>query len=492
MIMRVWPNANFAGGFASGSGAFALKQRRHRPFSPINAGTRCEALARLGRLAIFAIILFGWLATVTLRCDAQTPAEVSLQDKNYLIAHGRYLAIIGVCSACHTPPNVSPQPPKDPAGIASDRVFRTDPDWTKYLDPDGTNFLAGGVPFILRLGSNLSGIVYTTNITPDLVDGIGAWTEQEIADTLREGRRPKRAITADRPEFLYLFPPHSFYYNLSREDALALAYYLKSIPPKKSAIPIPRRQLPAGFEPTADSNPFGPVSTRDKAPVGRSLERAQYLTTSLVGCRECHSHHSNDPNLVAFVPDHQEHMKIFEQGPAAVREYKKRHDWDPAEPFLGPLIPFAGGGTGDPYEGAFRLGPDLPLRLSDKGASLFPYPGFAVLYGENLTEYSNNGPHSSVTVDDLVRAIRQGIAPLPDEYGRSRALSQVMMWPFYSSMSNDDVYSIAEYIKSFTHVPNEVNRLTYYGDDWAGMFTQVFGESPSDNDRAIFGKKISP
>src|SRR5205814_1456576 len=158
---------------------------------------------------------------------------------------------------------------------------------------------------ILRLGSELSGLVVTTNITPDLVDGIGTWTEQEIADTIRDGRRPKKAVTPDRPEYLYLFPPHIFYNNLARDDALALGYYLKSLPPIKSALPIPRRQLPATFEPSADSNPVGPVSQRDKAPTGRTLERAKYLTTSLVGCRECHSHHTNGPNLVAFVPEHQ-------------------------------------------------------------------------------------------------------------------------------------------------------------------------------------------
>ncbi len=96
-------------------------------------------------------------------------------------------------------------------------------------------------------------------------------------------------------------------------------------------------------------------------------------------------------------------MKIFHGGPAAIREYKKHDEWDPAEPYLGPLIPFAGGGPGDPYEGAFRLGPDLPLRLADKGVSLFPYPGYAVLYGGNLTRYGLNGPLSAVPAGELGR-----------------------------------------------------------------------------------------
>lgn len=459
---------------------------------------RRSSLVRIAGLTA----LLGGLTLGVASCNAQPqtdqPAQTQLQpsvsphEQKQLIARGRYLAIIGVCSACHTPPNVTAALSKDSAELTRDRVFKSDPDWFKYLDPEGKNYLAGGVPFILRLGSNLSGLVVTTNITPDPVDGIGAWTEQEIADTIRYGRRPKKAVTPDKAEYLYLFPPHIFYNNLAREDALALAYYLKSLPPKKNAVPIPRRELPAAFEPNADSNPVGPVSEQDKAPIGRTLERAQYLTTSLVGCRECHSHHTNDPKLAAVVPEHQEHMKIFQRGPAAIREYKKQHEWDAAEPFLGPLIPFAGGGPGDPYEGVFRFGPDLPLRVGEKGVSLFPYPGYAVLYGENLTRFGLNGPESGVTAEALVRAIRQGIAPAPDDYGRPRALSQVMMWPFYSSMTDDDAYAIAAYVKSLSFIPNEVKGLTYYGEDWEAMFAQVFGEPPTDNDRNIFGKRKSP
>jgi len=424
----------------------------------------------------------------------QQSREISVEEKNELVARGRYLAGIGVCSACHTAPNIRSAPTTDPADLARDRVFRTDADWFKYLDPENSNYLGGGVPFILRLGQNLSGLVVSTNITPDPVDGIGSWSEIEIADTIRMGRRPDRALTnakVDRP-YLYLFPPHSFFRNLSRIDALALAYYLKSVPARRNSVPIPLRQLPDGFEPDENSNPWGPVSLLDTAPQGRGRERALYLTSSLVGCRECHSQHSNDPHLVAFAPEHQEHMKVFQAGPQAIREFKRTREWDPAEPFLGPLIQFAGGGRGDPYEGVFRLGPDLPLRVADRGVSLFPYPGYAVLYGGNLTRFGHNGPLSHVPAADIVRAMRQGISTQSDEYGRPRPLSQVMMWPFYSSMTDDDAFSIAEYIKSLDHVPNSVERITLYGEDWAGMFQQIFGEVPNDHDREIFGKPAAP
>jgi cytochrome c553 len=437
-------------------------------------------------VVVFCVV--GFLADGSPISSAQMKPSITPDEASELVARGRYLAIIGVCSACHTPPNVPERPGTGALEVNNERIFRTDPDWYKYLDPNGANYLAGGVPFILRLGSNLSGIVYTTNITSDPVDGVGSWTEAELADAIRSGRRPKKAVSNDRPEYLYLFPPHSFYRNLAKKDALALAFYLKRVPPKKNAVRIPARQLPAEFEPNADSNPFGPIAALEHAPTGRSVERAQYLLRSLVGCRECHSHHSNDPRLVGYVPEHQERMDVFQRGAAAIREYKRNNEWDPAEPFMGPLIPFAGGGHGDPYQGAFRLGPDLPLRASDKGVALFPYPGYAVLYGSNLTRFGNNGPFVSVTTAQLVNAMRQGISTQPDEYGRRRPLSQVMMWPFYSSLTDDDAYSIAEFIKTLTYISNIVPAITYYGTDWEGMFAQIFGAPPDDHDRKIFGK----
>src|SRR5512140_1911944 len=59
------------------------------------------------------------------------------------IERGRYLATIGVCEACHTPPRVSDVPPTSAQAVLSELQFRTDPDWFRYLDPDRR--MAGGV-----------------------------------------------------------------------------------------------------------------------------------------------------------------------------------------------------------------------------------------------------------------------------------------------------------------------------------------------------------
>jgi len=356
------------------------------------------------------------------------------QVRARLLDHGRYLATIGVCEACHTPPAVpSALPsPRDTQARARELRFRTDPDWFRYLDPERK--MAGGVPFILRFSKDSSGVVYTRNITPDVETGIGNWTEDEIVRVLRTGKRKDGTA-------LFLFPPHSFYKELAQQDALALAVYLKSLKPVRHT--ILQRSLPFPVEPVAVTTDL------ITPPQGRSPERANYLMRSLVGCKECHSHHTSD----------------------------------------GSLSEFSGGDPRDPFLGSFRLGPDLPLRQEEKGLAAFPYPGYAVLYGGNLTRFGLGGDLSHVGTADIVRAIRGGISTVADAYGRPRPLAHVMMWQFYSGMTDDDAYSIAEYIKGLRYVDHKVEpRLLEFGDDWEAAFEQAFGEKPSANDRAIFGK----
>ena len=358
----------------------------------------------------------------------------SAEETAKLIDQGRYLAMIGVCEACHTPPAVpnAPPDPLDSDEIAKERRFRADPDWFQYLD--GERQLAGGVSFVLRFSADSSGIVHTSNLTPDPETGLGTWTEDEIVEVIRSGKRKDGSA-------LFRFPPHTFYEFLAEKDARALAVYLQSLRPVRHAI-LPR-SLPFPVAP-AES-----VTSLKNPPEGRTRERAAYLMRALVGCRECHSYSKSPTELVSFV----------------------------------------GGDPSDAFGGVFRFGPDLPLRQTDKGWATFPYPGYAVLYGSNLTEFGLYGPLAYVPAKDIVRAMRRGIAPHPDADGRPKLLAHVMMWQFYRHMADDDAYAIAEYVKSLRYVPHEIGpRLTYFGEDWEAAFKQVFGEEPSENDRRIFGK----
>jgi mono/diheme cytochrome c family protein len=348
---------------------------------------------------------------------------------------GRYLATIGVCEACHTPPAVPAAPPaaSDRAAIAAEQRFRTDPDWFRYLDPDKK--MAGGVPFILRFSKDSGGVVYTRNLTPDPETGLGKWSEDEIVRVIRTGQRKDGTA-------LFLFVPHTFFKDLAEEDARALVVYLKSLKPIRNQ--ILERSLPFPVQPAQG------VTDLVTAPQGQTQERAAYLMRSLVGCRECHSHHRADGSLAEFV----------------------------------------GGDPADPFTGSFRLGPDLPLRQTEKGFAGFPFPGYAILYGPNLTRFGLGGDLSHVSTAAIVKAMRHGISPSRDRYGRPDPLAHVMMWQFYSSMSDQDAYAIAEYIKGLRFQSHDIGeQLIVFGDSWEAAFEHDFGEKPSDHDKTIFGKK---
>ena len=375
---------------------------------------------------IVAIETASLLAAITpvwlwmLAMDHETPVD-----------RGRYLAQIGACQACHTPPAVSEQASGSGIEQAEERTYRSDPDWFAYLDKDRQ--MAGGVPFIIRIASDSHGVVYSRNISPDPVTGIGSWTDDEIVRAIRSGERPDGTN-------LFLFAPHSFFKNLTHDDAAALAAYLRTLPPVRNE--VLRRQLP--FEPPSATD----VSGRQEAPQGRTRERAEYLLDAIVGCAECHSHHDE----------------------------------------TGRLVEFAGGDPIDPYIGVFRLGPDLPLRQSDRGFAAFPYPGYGVIYGGNLTRFGLGGD-LHVDADLLVRAMRTGVATQPDAYGRPRPLGHAMLWQFYAKMTDDDAYAIAEYVQSLEHIPHSVGTgPILFGEDWAAAFEQVYGEPPSALDRQAFGK----
>ena len=114
------------------------------------------------------------------------------------VERGKYLVEhVALCSDCHTPRNA--------IGV-----------------PNRSLYLAGNKsgPFDEQV----------PNITPDEKTGIGDWSRDEIADVLTSGRTPDQdEIQGLMAEVVFGTPLG--YRNMTREDALAIADYLKSIPP---------------------------------------------------------------------------------------------------------------------------------------------------------------------------------------------------------------------------------------------------------------------
>ena len=109
------------------------------------------------------------------------------QDKQSfeLIARGQYLTTVADCVACHTRP--------------------------------GGKAFAGGRPLETPFGTLL-----TPNITPNRATGIGAWTDDEFANSLHVG-------TGRGGEHIYPAMPYVYYTRTSRADALAIRAYLGTV-----------------------------------------------------------------------------------------------------------------------------------------------------------------------------------------------------------------------------------------------------------------------
>lgn len=121
------------------------------------------------------------------------------------IERGRYLVDhVSLCGDCHTPRNA--------LGV-----------------PDRSLYLAGASAETGPLGEEIP------NITPDPETGIGNWSREEIAELLLSGIKPDFDNVQGLMNEVIRGTPFGFK-DMTREDALAVADYLKSIPPISNKI----------------------------------------------------------------------------------------------------------------------------------------------------------------------------------------------------------------------------------------------------------------
>ena len=115
------------------------------------------------------------------------------------VDRGRYLTEhVALCGDCHTPRNS--------LGV-----------------PQRSLYMAGAGQDIGPLGEGVP------NITPDKETGIGSWKREEIAELLLTGTKPDFDNVQGLMYEVIQGTPHG-YKDMTKEDALAIADYLKSIP----------------------------------------------------------------------------------------------------------------------------------------------------------------------------------------------------------------------------------------------------------------------
>ena len=164
------------------------------------------------------------------------------------VARGAYLARAGNCQDCHTPRGAAP--------YSGGRGIPT--------------------PF---------GTVYSSNLTPDVQTGIGAWTAADFRRALHNGRSRDGRL-------LYPAFPYDAYTRISAADADALFAFLRSLP----AVAQPNRPHALRF----------PYDTQAALAVWRALffrparfepdparssdwNRGAYLVQGLGHCAACHA-----------------------------------------------------------------------------------------------------------------------------------------------------------------------------------------------------------
>jgi mono/diheme cytochrome c family protein len=214
---------------------------------------------------IAALVVIVAIAVVLLnRSDSRAgtaPGIAGAPVATDAVARGEYLAKAADCIACHTV-------------------------------PDSGKPFAGGVAFKLPFGT-----IYSSNITADPKDGIGAYSDDEFVRAVREGvRRDGR----------HLYPafPYTSYTLLSRDDVLAIKAYLMTLPAVAQAnrandlgFPFNQRWAMAFWNAAFfKSQRFAPDASRSA-----QWNSGAYLASALGHCGECHT-----PRNAGYGIDHGE------------------------------------------------------------------------------------------------------------------------------------------------------------------------------------------
>lgn len=172
----------------------------------------------------------------------QPPKKQPPKKDNKLVDRGKYLVGIAGCIGCHTP--------------------------FKNGMPDLPNAYSGGFEFKEPFGTWRS-----PNITQDKKTGIGDWSDQEIIDALRTGKRKDGTM---------MFPimPYMMYNALTDDDAKAVVAFLRTIKPVENQV--------AGNTDLKLPKPPKPLPLpKEKPDMNDPVQKGKYLAT-VMHCAMCH------------------------------------------------------------------------------------------------------------------------------------------------------------------------------------------------------------
>ncbi|MBS1915883.1 MAG: c-type cytochrome [Bacteroidetes bacterium] len=166
----------------------------------------------------------------------EPPKEPEKKEMSHgeLVERGKYLVTSIGCDDCHTPKIFGPQ------GMSLDttKLLSGHPE-NSPMPPIDKNALKPG-NWLLFAGDLTAtvgpwGISFSANLTPDTATGIGAWTEDVFAKTLRTGKH----LGQDGGRMILPPMPWQAFRNLKDDDMKAIFAYLKALPPIHNKVPAP-------------------------------------------------------------------------------------------------------------------------------------------------------------------------------------------------------------------------------------------------------------
>jgi mono/diheme cytochrome c family protein len=149
-----------------------------------------------------------------------------------------------------------------------------------HTSKDGpADLLMGGKRFPSAFGTFVA-----PNISPDPVNGIGNWTDLELASAIVTG------VSRDG-NHLYPVFPYTTYNKANLQDVVDLIAHLRTLPP--SDAPSEAHDVSFPFNQRAALGPWKALFVNDNWALTEAssapVERGRYLTEALGHCAECHT-----------------------------------------------------------------------------------------------------------------------------------------------------------------------------------------------------------
>lgn len=215
----------------------------------------------LRNYAVPAICLICLFITISffISCNSNDGSNTKITNEDSatkVIERGKYLANhVSLCMDCH-----------------SQR------DFTQFSGPPKTGTAGiGGDFFDNKL--DVPGIIYARNITSDTVNGIGKWTDDEIARAITRG-------ISKNGDTLFPLMPYPHYNGMSKEDVYSIIAYLRTLQPNSNKVPERKLMIPMAmaYPPLQSAN----LASNTKPDVSDMVKYGGYMMNN-AACMDCHT-----------------------------------------------------------------------------------------------------------------------------------------------------------------------------------------------------------